>query len=137
RCHKKDFGICRRNVSGIRAQAEQCDHGKKLARKTKVGFHNQIGKTHALPGDSRCLAVPGIVVRLGLEFASFPLAPTLSPRRGRALAPPWKNSDVTVAVPVSLSSFWSHTPTKLCRSIKARANVSPSPRGEGGGEGER
>ena len=34
---------------------------------------DQIGKLQALPWDPRGLTVPGIVVRLGLEFASFPL----------------------------------------------------------------
>jgi hypothetical protein len=40
------------------------------------------GKLPALPRDSRSLAVPGILVRLGLEFASFPLTPPSPPGEG-------------------------------------------------------
>jgi len=39
--------------------------------------------------------------------------------------------------PLLCLSFRRHTTTKLGRLTKARANVSPSPRGEGWGEGER
>jgi hypothetical protein len=98
--------------------------------------HNQIGKAPAPPGDSRTLIVPGIVACLGLEFASFPLTPTLSPRRGRALAPRWKIRTLRLQSPPLCLSFRRHTRTKPDSRIKARPNVSPSPRGEGWGEGK-
>jgi hypothetical protein len=98
--------------------------------------HNQIGKPPALLGDSRSVTVPGIVVQLGVEFALFPLTPALSPRRGRALARCWKILTLRLRSPLLCLSFWRHTTTKLGRITKARANVSPSPGGEGWGEGE-
>ena len=67
----------------------------------------------------------------------FPLTPTLSPRRGRALAPRWKIPTLRLQPPLLCLSFRRQTTTKLDRITKARANVSPSPRGEGWGEGER
>jgi hypothetical protein len=100
-------------------------------------LHNPIGKLPALPGNSRSLTAPGIVVPLGLEFASFPLTPTLSPRRGRAPAPCWTIRTLRLQSPLLCLSFRRHPTTELCRITKARANVSPSPRGEGWGEGER
>jgi len=42
-------------------------------------------------------------VRLGLEFASFPLTPTLSLRERESLGTVLENSEVAVAVPASLS----------------------------------
>ena len=96
--------------------------------------HNQIGKPSALPGDSRSSTVLGILVRLRLEFASFPLTPTLSPRRGRALASRWKIRRLLFQSPLFCARRC--TATKLGRISKAWANVSPSPGGEGGGEGE-
>ena len=39
--------------------------------------------------------------------------------------------------PLLCLSFRKHTTTDLGRIVKARANVSPSPGGEGWGEGER
>ena len=99
--------------------------------------HNQIGKPTALREDSRNLAVPGTVARLGLEFASFPLTPALSPRRGRGLARRWNSRMVRLQSPLLCLSFRRHTTTKLGRVTKARATVSPSPGGEGWGEGEQ
>src|SRR5688500_15982112 len=76
-------------------------------------------------------------MHLGLEFASFPLTPTLSPRRGRALARAWKILRLRLQSPLLCLSFRMHTTTELGRITKARANVSPSPEGEGWGEGEQ
>ena len=42
-------------------------------------------------------------MRLGLEFASFPLTPTLSLRERESLGTVLENSEVAVAVPASLS----------------------------------
>ena len=97
----------------------------------------QIGKPLALPGDSRSLTIPGVVVCLGLEFASFPLTPTLSPRRGRPLGGCWKTLMVRLQSSLTCLSFRRRMTTKLDRTTKARANVSPSPGGEGWGEGEQ
>src|SRR6185503_9186856 len=81
----------------------------------------------ALAGDPRSLRVPGIVVRLGLEFASFPLTPALSPRRGRAVARHWRIRMVRLQSPLLCLSFRRHATTNLGRIPKAGANVSPSP----------
>src|SRR5678816_3856610 len=97
----------------------------------KFHIHNQIGKRAALPGNSRSLAVPGVVVRLGLEFASFPLTPALSPRRGRELRLRWKIRTLRLQSPPLGFSIRRHTTTRPDRIIKARENVSPSPWGEG------
>src|SRR4029079_18744748 len=80
---------------------------------------------------------PGIVVHVGLEFVSFSLTPSLSPRRGRTLAPCWKIRKMRLESPLLCLSFRRHTTTKLGRISKARAKVPPSPRGEGWGEGEQ
>jgi hypothetical protein len=60
----------------------------------------------------------------------FPLTPTLSPRRGRALGRRWKIRTWRLQSPLLCLSFRRHTTTKLGCIIKARANVSPSPCGE-------
>ena len=99
--------------------------------------HNQIGKRPALPGNLRRLTVPGIVVRLGLAFASFPLTPALSPRRGRNIRPWFGNTtELGCRVPAKrktkqrgLQPQRASSPTPCQRS--------PSPWGEGWGEGER
>jgi len=65
------------------------------------------------------------------------LTPTLSPRRGRSLARPWKTRMLRLPSPLLCLSFRRHTTTKLGRITKARPSVSPSPGGEGRGEGER
>ena len=106
-----------------------------LNRRWVQYLHNQIGKPPPLPGDPRSLTVPGILVRLELELASFPLTPALSPRRGRALAGRWKIRMLRWQSPGLCLSFRRHKTTKVGRITKARANVSPSPRGEGWGEG--
>ena len=67
----------------------------------------------------------------------FPLTPTLSPTRGRALARRWKVRTLRLQSPLLCLSFRRHTTTKLGCITKARTNVSPSPRGEGWGEGEQ
>src|SRR4030095_17256578 len=79
----------------------------------------------------------GVLTRQGLEFASFPLTPTLSPRRGRALVRGWEIRTFRLQSPLLRLSFRRHTTTELGRITKARAHVSPSPGGEGWGEGER
>ena len=67
----------------------------------------------------------------------FPLTPALSLRERESAGTVLDNSDVAVAVPLLCLSFRRHTTTKLGRVTKARANVSPSPGGEGWGEGEQ
>ena len=96
--------------------------------------HNQIGNPPALPEDSRSLLIWAIVVPLGLEFASFPLTPTLSPRRGRSLARRWKIRRLRLQSPILCLPFRTRTTTNLSHA-KARVKVSPSPGGEGWGEG--
>jgi len=61
--------------------------------------------------------------------------PALSPKRGRAFAWCWKILTLRLQSPPLCLSLPKHTTTKPGRIIKARANVSPSPRGEGWGEG--
>jgi hypothetical protein len=48
-----------------------------------------------------------------------------------------ENSDAAVAVPASWLSFRRRTTTEQDRITNPQANVSPSPWGEGWGEGER
>ena len=48
-----------------------------------------------------------------------------------------ENSGLCGCNPRFFLFFRSHTTAKLGRITKARANVSPSPWGEGGGEGEQ
>jgi hypothetical protein len=97
----------------------------------------KVGNPRLCRGDSRSLTVPGIAVRIGLEFVSFPLTLALSPRRGRPLAPRWKIRRLRRRSPLLCRPFRRHTTTNLGRIAKARGNVSPSPGGEGWGEGEQ
>src|SRR6187431_974052 len=73
----------------------------------------------------------------GGQACGFPLTPALSPRRGRALAWRWKHRMLQLQSPHLCLSFRRHMTIKIGRITRARANVSPSPRGEGWGEGER
>ena len=59
------------------------------------------------------------------------------PEERESAATPLETSDVAGAVTASGFSFRGHATIKLGRIIKAWANVSPSPRGEGWGEGEQ
>jgi len=49
----------------------------------------------------------------------------------------WKICKLRLQSPFLCLSYRRHTTTKLGRIFKARTNVSPSPGGEGWGEGER
>ena len=129
-----------RNTKHATARGRARSREELTARQTlaaAISNHNQIENPPALPRDSRRLTVPGIVVRLAPEFASFPLTPTLSPRRGRALARRWKIRTLQLQSPGRCPSFRRHTITKLGRTAKAQGNVSPSLWGEGWGEGEQ
>ena|SRR6185369_13435711 len=91
----------------------------------------------ALPEDSRGLTVPGIVVRLGLEFASFPLTPSLSPRRGGALARRWKIRTLQLQSPLLVFRFGgTRQPSPVVLPKHGRMFL-PLPEGEGWGEGEQ
>ena len=81
---------------------------------SRIVAHNRIEKPLALPGDSQSLTVPGVVVGLGLEFASFPLTPTLSPRRGRTLERCWKT--LTLRLHSASVSFVSEAQDNQARS---------------------
>ena len=67
-----------------------------------------------MPEDSHSLTVPGNVVRLGLEFASFP-HPNPLPEERESAATALENSEVAVAIPASLS-FVSEAHDKQARS---------------------
>ena len=79
-------------------------YSKELRRCTQRDVQRNVPITlnTYLPGDSRSLIVPGIVVRLGLEFASFPLTPTLSPKERESAGIALKSSGVAVAVTASV-----------------------------------
>lgn len=82
--------------------------------------HNQIGK---IPGSARGLAMfesSGNRRAPGLEFASFPLTPSLSPRRGRALARRWKIRTWRLQSPLLGLSFRRQTTTNFGRITEAR-----------------
>ena len=99
--------------------------------------HNQIGNPPALPVDSRSLIIPAIVVRLELGFASFPLTPTLSPRRGGDIRPCFGNTtELGCRVPPKRRT--QRRGLQLQHSnFPARSQCPPSPGGEGWGEGEQ
>jgi hypothetical protein len=105
--------------------------------KCRCSVITKLGNPGRLPGDSRSLTVPGIAMCLGLEFASFPLTPALSPRRGRALARRWRTRTLRFQTALLCHSSRRHPTTRLGRITKARASVSPSPRGRGLGWGKQ
>src|SRR5258705_13936936 len=87
-------------------------------------------------GDSRSLTVPGNLVRLGLEFASFPLTPALSPRRGRNIRPRLgATTDLGCRVPPKRKTKKRGLQPQRA-NFRAPCQGSPSPRGEGWGGGE-
>ena len=98
--------------------------------KCRCSVITKLGNPGRLQGDSRSLTVPGIVVSLGLGFASFPLTPTLSPRRGGNIRPCFDNTtELGCRVKWGLQPQPANSPAPCQRS--------PSPRGEGWGEGEQ
>ena len=112
--------------------------------------HGHIWKPSALPGDSRSLAVPGILVRLRFEFGSFALAPThtppLSPRSPPAAADAGCSTNGLEAfasstrdIPVGSSLFSVELrpePAAEKKAVNDRLIPSPSPRPLPKGEGE-
>ena len=73
-------------------------------------------------------------MRLGLEFTSFPLTPTLSPKERESSWTALENSDVAVAVPATLfisseahdnqaRSYYQSTDECFSLSLRERAKV--------------